>query len=314
MNPKVTVTSLLAAVGFLGMASMPAMAIDWASVPGKDVVLLYPGQSSLEWTLTNGEHDGAVKFKQGKNCKDCHIGEENKMGPLIASGKVNEPTPIAGKPGNITATVKFAHDADTLYVHLDFAEGSQPDAKQDPKFATKVSFMISDAKVPEADRVGCWAACHDDETDMASAAGATRTKYLNKTHAKITRQGGGDELKPADDLAKLKADGYSLEYWEAQLNQGSPASTTAFTVFDKREEAKPAAVTAEASFANGTWSVTLARKLHAGGPYKDIDAGKPFNVGFAIHAGHTARRFHYVSIEQSMVLDQGTADFVAVKK
>ncbi|MTJ83997.1 MAG: cytochrome c-552 precursor [Telmatospirillum sp.] len=314
MNPKVSVSSLLASVAFLALAAMPAQAIDWSGVQGKDVVLLYPGQASLEWVLTNGEHDGAAKFKQGKNCKECHIGEENKMGPLAASGKVNEPQPIAGKPGTIPAKVKVAHDADTLYVHLEFAEGTQPDAKQDAKYATKVSMMLSDGKVPEADRAGCWAACHDDSTDMASASGATRTKYLGKPRAKITRPGGGDEMKSADELAKLKADGYGLEYWEAELNPGSPAHAAAYTVFDKREEAKPAAVAAEASFANGTWSVTLSRKLHAGAPYKDIDPGKSFTVGFAIHAGHTARRFHYVSIDQSLVLDQGTADFVAAKK
>jgi cytochrome c-type protein NapC len=313
MLPKKSMTPFIAALGLATVAVHPALAIDWASVPGKEVVLFYPGQSSLEWTLTNGDHDGAAKFKQGKNCKDCHADEENKMGPLVASGKVNEPQPIAGKPGIITATVKFAHDADTFYVHLDFAEGNQPDAKQDPKYATRVSFMLSDAGVPEAVRTGCWAACHDDLTGMASAKGASRTKYLGKSRSKISRQGGGDELKPTADLAKLKADGYSVELWEALLNAGSPATASAFTVLDKRDEVK-APVAAEANFANGTWSVTLSRKLHAGAPFKDIDAGKSYTVGLAIHAGHSTGRFHYVSIEQSLVRDQGSADFVAVSK
>lgn len=313
MNVKAMIPVAVALGTTLGLMATPALAVDWASVPGKDVVLFYPGQSSLEWTLST-DHDGATKFKQGKNCKDCHVGEEAKMGPLLVSGKMNEPTPIAGKPGNVTATVKFAHDADKLYVHLDFAEGTQPDAKQDPKYATKVSFMLSDPAVPEAVRVGCWAACHDDLTDMPSAAGATRTKYLGKSRAKMSRQGGGDDLKPADELAKLKDSGYSLEYWVAMLNPGSPAAVTAYNALDKRAELASPPVAAEATFANGKWSVTLSRKLKAGAPYKDIEAGKTYTVGFAIHAGHTARRFHYVSVEQTLVLDQGTGDFVAAAK
>ena len=149
---------------------------------------------------------------------------------------------------------------------------------------------------------------------MPSANGATRTKYLTKTHAKMTRLGAGDELKSAEDLAKLKADGYFLEYWQAKLNPGAAAVAANGTVFDKREETKPTEVKAEATFANGTWSVTLTRKLNAGAAFKEISAGKPYTVGFAIHSGHAARRFHYVSFEHSLVLDAGTADFVAVKK
>jgi cytochrome c-type protein NapC len=290
------------------------MAIDWSGVPAKQLVLFLPGQSSFEWLLTNGEHEGAAIFKQGKGCKDCHAGEEAKMGQTIEAGKVIESAPIAGKPGSIPVAVKVAHDADTLYFHFEFAEGTQPDAKQDPKYATKVSVMVDDGKVPEATRAGCWAACHDDLTGMPSSGGATRTKYLPKTRAKITRQGGGDALKPADELAKLKADGYVLEYWEAELNSGSPAAAAAYTVFDKREAVSPAPVAAEASFANGTWSVTLSRKLKAGAPFKDIEAGKPITVGFAVHAGHTNGRFHYVSLLQTLALDSGTADFVAMKK
>ena len=32
------------------------------------------------------------------------------------------------------------------------------------------------------------------------------------------------------------------------------------------------------------------------------------------YSGHTAKRFHYVSFERSLVLDQGSADFVATKQ
>lgn len=42
--------------------------------------------------------------------------------------------------------------------------------------------------------------------------------------------------------------------------------------------------------------------------------GKTRMAGFTLQAGHTARRFHEVSAEQSLVFDQGNGDVVAVKK
>ena len=313
---KSSVKSLVIAGGLvaaLGVA--PAFAaVDWSGVPAKDVVLFYPGQSSFEWVMTPTDHEGAEKFRGGKNCHECHNGDEKTMGDLIVSGKRNEPSPIAGKPGSVSAKVKVAHDDQNLYVHLEFAEGSQPNSAMDKDFATKVTLMLNDGKVPDATRAGCWAMCHDDASLMASANGTVRTKYLNKTRAHLSRQGGGDELKPADELAKLKADGYGLEYWQARLNPGSAAVAVNGGVFSKREEVKPTAVSVEASSSGGTWSVTFSRKLNAGANFKAIEAGKPYTIGFAIHSGHTAKRFHYVSFEHTLVLDQGEADFVAAKK
>ncbi len=59
------------------------------------------------------------------------------------------------------------------------------------------------------------------------------------------------------------------------------------------------------------WAVTFSRKKIAGAPYKDIVPGKTYNVSFSIHAGYTNQRFHYVSFERTLMLDTGTADFVA---
>ena len=308
----------------LCISTAQATGIDWGSVPGKDIVLFYPGQASWEWALTNADMSGADDFKKGKNCDACHIGEEKDMGPQIVTGQPRtfktgtkpsiEPTPIPGKPGAVPASVKFANDGTNLYVHIEFAEGAQPDARQDPAFATKVTVMFNDGKVAEANRGGCFAACHDDATGMASANGATRTKYLPKTHAKLTRQGAGDALKPADELAKLKAEGYYLEYWQARLNPGQPAQAANGMIFDKREQTSPTVVNAEAIFAGGKWSVTLSRKLDAGGTFKSFSGPGPYYVAIAIHAGHTARRFHYVSYERTLAIGSGAADFVAVKK
>ncbi len=313
---RIPAKTLIAAFGLSGAMgfSVASAAPNWSGVPAKDVALLYPGQSSWEWVLTGTDHSGADKFKAGKNCAACHIGDEKTMGALLVSGKMNEKAPIPGKPGSLNAKVQFAHDAQNIYVHLEFAEGNQPNAKMDSAYATKVTMMIEDGSVPEANRAGCWGMCHEDSAAMPSAGGSSRTMYLPKTRAHLTAQGGGDVLKPADELNKLKAGGYALEYWQARLNPGAPAVAVNGSIFDKREETKPTAVTAEATYSGGTWSVTLSRKLNAGPGFVTLVPGKGYTVAFAIHSGHTAKRFHYVSFERSLVLDQGSADFVVEKK
>jgi hypothetical protein len=300
---RLMLTSALAVWSIAGAAAAP----NWAALPFKTITLFQPGQTSLEWLMTPSDHKGADKFRAGKTCASCHTGEEKVFGNKIASGKKNEPAPIAGKPGAISAKVQFARDTQNLYVHLEFSDAGQPDARMD-KAAAKVAMMLDDGGVPEAARAGCWAACHDDTAGMASANGSPRTMYLGKTRAQLSRQGGGDALKPAGEMTKLKSAGYLFEYWDVRLDPGLKPVAGNGTVFDKRRDTRTV-VTAEATHTGTMWSVTLARKLTAGAVA--LAPGKRYLVAFAIDAGHTANRFHYVSFERSLVLDRGTADFVA---
>ena len=103
----------------LGLGAPTALAIDWSGVPGKEVVLFYPGQASWEWALTQKDHSGNEKFRGGKNCKDCHSTEEKDMGAKIVSGKKLEPSPIAGKPGSLPVNIQTANDGERLYVRLE---------------------------------------------------------------------------------------------------------------------------------------------------------------------------------------------------
>jgi cytochrome c-type protein NapC len=295
------------------LAATPAFALDWAGVPGKDIVLFHPGQSSLEWVLSGG-HGGAPKVKNGKSCKDCHLGEEKDMGAILVSGAKNEPAPIAGKPGFIVATVKTAQDGGKLHVRLEFKEGRQPDAKMDKDFASKVTLMLDDGKLPEAEQAGCWSTCHEDAARMPAGGTGDRSKYLNRTRAKVGREGGGDEMVAAAQLEKMQAAGQFMEFWQARLKPGAPAQAAGGMVFDRRVEAKSSPVSAEASQSGDSWTVTLSRPLSAPAPFKSLEAGKTYTVGFAIHAGHTARRFHYVSLEHTLMLGKGDADLIAMKK
>ena len=95
--------NIILAVALAGMAALPAQAMDWSKVPGRDVVLFYLGQTSWEWNLTEADHSAAGKFKAGKNCIECHGGEEKTQGALMASGKKAEPTPSQSFPGHVAA-------------------------------------------------------------------------------------------------------------------------------------------------------------------------------------------------------------------
>jgi cytochrome c-type protein NapC len=288
-------------------AAAPAGAVDWSRIGGTEMVLFHPGQVSYEWSLA-ADHAGAGKVREGKTCRACHLDEERSLGAALASGGPHEPQPIAGKPGAIAATVKAARDERSLHVRLEFAEGVQPNAGMDPEAATKVTMILTGDGAAEGQRHGCWALCHDDATSMPAANGAERRMYLGGTRVRVGRRGGGDDLKPAAHLDGLRAAGYAMELWQARLNPGGMAAAGSGIVFTRREAADTGPVTAAATFADGVWSVTLSRPLKAGAPWRDLVADRTYTIGFAIHAGHTAKRFHYVSLERMLTLSDRSVE------
>ena len=136
------------------------------------------------------------------------------------------------------------------------ASGTQ----QDPTTAACVTVMFDDGSVKEASRGGCWASCHDDAKGMASAKtdGDIR-KYLGASRTKLARSGSGENYKAAADLDKLLQQGMFLEYWQAKLNPGKPATAVSGYVLDQRHEHEPASSTASAEFKDGWWTVELSR-------------------------------------------------------
>lgn len=307
----------LATLIFTGAGGLTAAhAVEWSQVPAREVVLLYPGQASWEWALTERDHSGAPKFREGKNCRGCHEGEQIEIGTGIVKGGKLEPTPVAGKPGSLTIHVQVATDADRLYFRLRWRGAAPSGQKQDPEFAARATVMIGDQQVKEAPRAGCWGSCHDDARGMASAvASQDLSKYLGVSRSKVTRQGGGENYKPAADLQALLQQGVFLEFWQARLNPGKPAVAVSGHILDRRHEPPTPSTKAEASFANGEWTVVLSRLLKAAGPgQKELAAGRTYAVGLAIHDDFSSHRFHFVSLEQSLVLGGGTADFIAGRK
>lgn len=297
----------------LAFSAPTSSAVDWSDVEGQDIVLLYPAQLSWEMLLTQSEHSGADKFREGRTCRQCHEGEEANSGALLVADKKSEPHPIPNKPGSIAATVKAAHDGENLMIRLEFDPGTQPDAGLDKDFDTKVAVMFDDAKVNEAANGGCWVTCHDNMTKMPSGGEGEVTKYLMRSRVKMARTGGAD-IKPDADLQGFRDKGQFLEYWQAKLNPGAPPVVVDGSILEKRTEHAAPLATAEASKDGGKWVVTLSRKMAAPAPYKAFAAGTTYTVGFSVHAGHAAQRFHYVSLEKTLAIDKGKADFVAKKQ
>ncbi len=110
-NARAMLRPLALACLLAGLPATQALAVDWAGVPAKDIALAYAGQASWEWVLTKNDHEGAEKFRGGKDCRQCHDAESiAKDGAKIAEAGKLEPSPIAGKPGHLPIKVQVAHD------------------------------------------------------------------------------------------------------------------------------------------------------------------------------------------------------------
>lgn len=298
---------------FAGLAMLVpghADAVDWSKVPEKNITLFYPAQISWDRLFLPGRHSGQRRYPD-KTCVGCHGDiDEGPLGEsLVDAEKDKEPSPIPGKPAFVKTKVQAAHENGTLFVRIQFDPGKQPDAAMDKDFETKVTMMLDDGGVKEARTAGCWITCHNDvETMRWGDAG--KTKYLMDTRIP-TR--AGFEIKSPEELDKMRAASNYFEFWQARINPGKPAVAVDGTILEKRTESEKPAVNATAAINKGVYTVVLSRKLEAGPGYKDIVPGKKYIVGFAVHAGHTAHRFHYVGFERTLMLDgeEGLADIIA---
>jgi cytochrome c-type protein NapC len=159
-----------AAGGGAGAAS--SIKVDWGKAASREITLFYPGQTSMEWTLTGKDHGGARPFiKAGDRCTTCH----DKETADIVTGEKAEPTPIPGKRGSIPVTVESTHDDENLYLRFSWSEGDHAPVpfveggKMDPDNPMKFALMFATDKVKYADRAGCWGTCHHDARSMPHA-------------------------------------------------------------------------------------------------------------------------------------------------
>lgn len=293
----------VAGLALLLAGAPAAQALDWSTVPGKDVTVFHTGQASWEWLLTKADHGGAEKMREGKTCQDCHADEQAEMGQRIADGEVLEPTPQKADVPSLVVNVKAALDGDDLRVRFSWPATAGPG---------RVALMIDDGGVKEFARGGCFGTCHADLTGMPHAGGAERSKYLVQSRTKIRRTGGGDALKAPAELATLLQAGTFVELWEAELPAGKAEDGW---VLEKRHERATPITRATAEKQGDRWVAEIARPLSASGKgvKKLAPGGGPYPFGIALHLGDDEGRFHLVSLEQTLAIDGGEADLVARK-
>ena len=235
--------------------------IDWSKVPATKVKLFYPGQASYEWLQTPEHKKGDRAIAQGRSCTTCHEDDQADLGTRLAKGTSNEAMPIAGKKGSLDLNVQAAHDDKFLYLRFQWqtqnnAPGdAYPQLRYDGKewkrygaprlnkdvragkmqaiYEDRLSIMVDDGKVPNFSRHGCWVTCHDGMRDMRGEATKEQIaavpllknrsdirKYLPSTREP---KGGWDKVKSAEDIAKLKASGEFLDFWQWRAHRSNAA-------------------------------------------------------------------------------------------
>ncbi len=318
-------------------------AIDWTQVAAVDVALFYPGQSSYEWVLKGSDHSGARAYKKGERCADCHKREEQAIGAKIVSGEKLEPKPIPGKRGDIVAKVQTAHDGDRFHVRIQFPDTPHAPVpffeggKMDPDNQVKVAMMIAGAGVKDVERSGCWVTCHHDsrympdapKPDAIAAAGdvAQRldlsdgvTKYIGDSRTKIEvrgrggkPRGGWNRLKPKEEIDAALAGNTYMEL--LRYRSGSKDTAQRGHILEQRHNTGGGDFSAKGGLADGTWTVTMSRPLAASAPGDiALTPGQTYLVGIAIHDDYSIARYHHVSLEYRMALDDPAAEINVVKK
>lgn len=317
-----------------GDGAAVAANVDWAQVPTTNLTLFYPGQASFEWVQNGKQHGGARPLtKGGDSCTTCHAAELETIGAKIVAGTEDtEPTPIPGKRGVIKATLQAAHDAETAYFRLSWPEAPHTPVpfvdggKMDPENPIKVAMMIVGTGIELGEQVGCWASCHSDNAympfdpgadgiaanpDVAARLAATTfvPKYLSETRTEIeirgrsgAPQGGWDKLKAEEEIAAYLEGGTFLDL----LRVYADGSSSNGYLLDRRVE-NDGEMAASAALDGGVWTVTFARPLVGGVGDVPLEAGRTYTVGFAIHDDYSAARFHHITLNTSLALDDPSA-------
>lgn len=293
------------------------LAVDWQGLTPLEITLFYPGQHSWEWVLTPTDHGGAGGIRKGSNCRACHAGQQADMGKAIAA-RTGLPavTDAGGTAGSMAMDVQTAWDNNNFYLRVSWP------VRGDGK-PGQLTVMLDDGQVTEATRAGCWGACHDDLKGMASAApDASRSKYLVASRNKVSRQGGGDNLKSSTELAALRTQGKFLEYWQVQVRPAALASAgdghvieghvIEGYVLEQRHEHSRSLVNARVQQRDGRWIIELSRPRIIDAPgRKALTTANSYTLGFAVHESGSKGRFHYVSFGYSLKLAPGTADMIS---
>lgn len=251
------------------------------------VTLFSPGQANFDWIRS--DHPGAQPFLQGRNCTQCHMGEQVAMGkklaPERAVSSVQARLDFAVVKGQLEVTVRWRGDA---------ADGS-------------VALMLDDGSDEQFRRAGCWAACHNDLPGQQRDRGQAITKYLGAALKQQRSVGRFAVYYDEATLEAMMAKGHYVELWRAQLEQGRLAATKSYEILAARNPDAKAVISARASYSNGQWTVVFSKPMPGSG--KPIVRGKEYTFGIAIHGAGEEKSGHWVSLPMTFGINVDDVDF-----
>ncbi|MEE4143780.1 MAG: cytochrome c3 family protein [Halieaceae bacterium] len=272
-----------------GIAHAPHDAVTaMVPVPASErlVTLFYPGMADSDWLLQ--DHPGSQPLRQGRNCQQCHRGEEAAMGEAQAAGV---------SPTSRELTVAFSRDEDWMTVTLDW---------QGPPDDTDIALMWDDGGNDAFRRGGCFAACHSDLPGMSRDRGQHTGKYLWTSRSQQQRIGQPSLLRPAPELERLLAEGDFVELWRVKLATGEVDVAILLAEVNWQPGKL---IQINKTYSNGHWTVALTAPLNNTNSLKPFTPDGKYTFGIALHGAVNPAGRHWVSLPLTMSFTGDETDF-----
>jgi predicted CXXCH cytochrome family protein len=251
----------------------------------RELTLFDPGSSDAEWLVS--EHPGSQPLRQGTNCRQCHRGEEAELSAALGGPE----------PRVRALTVNFSSDDGALVTRLSW-DGDRDDSR--------VSLMWGFGEDAALRRGGCWAACHDDMRGMRLDKG--KPKYLWSALSQRRAINQPAVTKPEDVLAADLAAGRFAELWTIDLQSGA---LKVDALLDKPHRIATEAITAAVDYQDGRWTATVSRPLAPEAPLLEVETGRSYTFGAALHSKGHSGGDHWVSLPMTFSADRDDTDFIA---
>ena len=256
------------------------------AVTNRKVTLFFPGQSDTEWLLSS--HPGSQPLRQGRNCQQCHRGEEVAMAAALGKDFT---------PNTRDLDVRFGLRGSIVDVTLSWS-GLADDVD--------VALMWGDFAVPSLQRGGCFAACHSDMPGMTRDRGQQTGKYLLSSRSQQRQIGQPAMVNDEATLDAMLANGQFGELWRLKLSDNNLQTATVLSGLEWRSGEL---VSGSASYGNGRWTVKLQRQMGTAPGQLDFNTEGKYTFGIALHGVNNSGGRHWVSLPMTLSFQGNDTDF-----
>ena len=256
------------------------------ALSSKQVTLFYPGAADSDWLRQS--HPGSQPMRQGRNCQQCHRGEEAAMGEVQANGR---------EPAYRDIQIAFSLEGDQLLISLEW---------QGPEDESSLSLMWGGHENEVFRRGGCFAACHSDMPGMTQDRGQQSSKYLIASRVQPQRTGQPALIKDTSALEEMMARGEFAELWRIQL-QSNTAEQSLVLAEARWEPANDISI--DKSYRDGRWNLVIRRKLQNTENRLGFTKKDKYTFGIALNGASTPGGSHWVSLPMTFSFEGDETDF-----